>query len=190
MDRDILHYSIPLPDDPKDAFTITWFYRSLRPSELDVVDRFISLWICFNSIIRKEYGEQLNDTRLIEKVTLNSYWNKLFDDNKSGFQFEIDAIKKEGPVKNEKNGVLIQINSDTFKETIKMIYQVRCNLFHGRKDPEIEARDYNLISNSYGIMLILIMRHLENVNPRYLTAYGELIDWVVQESGDVRNWNP
>jgi hypothetical protein len=62
-----------------DLFTLTWFYRAFGlyqpiPSKvqkyfsqrtIDFADRFISLWICFNSILRKHYGEDQNDGDLI-----------------------------------------------------------------------------------------------------------------------------
>ena len=63
----------------KDKFTLTWFYRALIKSRrIDVADRFISLWICFNSIIRKSYGEGLSDRALIKEAKKDGQWENIF----------------------------------------------------------------------------------------------------------------
>jgi hypothetical protein len=44
---------------------------------------------------------------------------------------------------------------DSFESLIRTIYQIRCNLFHGRKDIEENKKDFGLVCLAYDILLPL-----------------------------------
>ena len=46
-------------------------------------------------------------------------------------------------------------SEDKAEALLMSIYQVRCNLFHGNKDPELK-RNYDLIESSARILEILL----------------------------------
>jgi len=47
-----------------------------------------------------------------------------------------------------------------FESLIEVIYQIRCNLFHGRKDTREDEKDFKLICLSYNILLPLFKEYL------------------------------
>jgi len=57
------------------------------------------------------------------------------------------------------NENLIKRYDGTFESLIETVYQIRCNLFHGRKD-SIE-KDFELICISYDVLLPLFRKYLE-----------------------------
>ncbi|MEM0148045.1 MAG: hypothetical protein QXN16_01575 [Candidatus Micrarchaeaceae archaeon] len=57
----------------------------------------------------------------------------------------------------------VSIVNNNLEDVIKVIYQVRCNLFHGRKNPnDINNRDFRLINASYKLLLELMLQYLIN----------------------------
>ena len=144
-----------------------WFWRALgRIDELDSVDRFIFLWISFNSAIRKD-KESSSDRKLIKAFYEDEYWKDIFDKAKrdNNFNIYLKELKKLCPVENSKTKEQISITEDSLKEVINVIYLVRNNLFHGRKKPDdIDSRDFKLINASYRLLLQLMLQHLINQN--------------------------
>ncbi len=155
---------VGFPDEETDAFTVTWFWRALRTGDgLDIADRFIALWISFNSIIRKG-REKWNDSDLIMQFYRDDYWKRILKESKrEGFAKYLSELKSLCPVENSKDGTQVSITAGDLDDIIKVIYQVRSNLFHGRKDPSaIDSRDVKLIRCSYALLLLMIIRHLQD----------------------------
>ncbi len=158
-------------DFQKDQFTITWLARALRNDNepVDDWDRFISLWICFNSILKKEFGEMLQDTQLKAKSQeANSPFQPIFNNHweTAIFRTYFSELKKY-PINNMKdptNGTLVKnIQNDTWNDLIEAIYQIRCNLFHGRKGPsDIDPTDAILVKLAYKLLLPIIKQYVEN----------------------------
>lgn len=162
-----------------DLFTLTWFYRAFGlyqpvPSSLpkyfsertiDVADRFISLWICFNSILRKHYGENLNDGQLIKNasddfqntggtINLKQYYDTMSDPEYRG---NLEKLKRLLPIRNMKNNQLLDFSN---KSLIEIIYAIRCNLFHGRKDPtDTNSTDFELIRLAFFLLAPLVIEY-------------------------------
>lgn len=53
-----------------DVFIREWLKRAERGENepADDADRFISLWIAFNGWLKKEYGENTNDRKMVERA--------------------------------------------------------------------------------------------------------------------------
>lgn len=150
-----------------DPFTLTWFYRALKEKrKIDIADRFMCLWVCFNSIIRKKYGEHPSDRTLIEQAKRDHYWTEVFKkvwENPAFVQLFIEL--KTYSVRNmryEEHNVK-EIENDCFADFIEVVYQIRNNLFHGRKKPQdTGTEDYELIVLAYQLLTPIIITHLEN----------------------------
>ncbi|MFA4855332.1 MAG: hypothetical protein WC634_01935 [archaeon] len=166
-------------DFQADPFTLTWYNRALRttpPSQIDDGDRFMSLWVCFNSIIRKKYGEKLYDGVLIDSAKTDNEFEEIFSGLFKTEPFQSDFFQlKKMPVRNMRNVKNLRavreeevrvISEDKFSELIKVIYDIRNNLFHGRKNPEdiydVENNDYTLIKLAYKLLLPIVTKYLEN----------------------------
>lgn len=149
----------------KDNFTITWYDRALRneTDKIDVGDQFMSLWVCFNSIIRAEFGENISDGDLIKEAKKDTRFklcfNAVFNTTKFKEQFNILKTYK---IKNMKSPTdttkMKQIVNDTWEETIDVLYSVRCNLFHGRK--EVKDIDFTIIKSAYNVLLPIVEEYL------------------------------
>jgi len=132
-------------------FVQEWLKRSERKNErVDDADRFISLWIAFNGWLREKYGEGLFDGLLIDKVANSHDLGTIFTSLK-----EQDYTFKENLEKLSRYNIINMRNSNnennyrsydgSFESFIRVIYQIRCNLFHGRKSFEEDKKDYELI---------------------------------------------
>jgi hypothetical protein len=180
--------------DEADLFTLTWFYRSFGlhqdvPAKehryfsqrtIDVADRFISLWICFNSILRKHYGEGFSDREMIERakndfenaggnLRLKEYYDTMCDPE---YRENLKKLESLLPIRNMKNNTLVDMQNSSL---IEVIYNIRCNLFHGRKDPtETNNRDFQLVRLAFYILAPLVIEYARQndlietcVNPEY-----------------------
>lgn len=132
-------------------FILEWLKRAERKNCLiDDADRFISLWIAFNGWLREEYGENELDGALINKVVVNPYLEAVFNDLKtkdSIFKKNLEKLSQFNVInmRNPNNENNYRRYDGSFGSFIRVIYQIRCNLFHGRKSFEEDKNDYKLI---------------------------------------------
>ena len=149
-------------------FIEKWIGRSERKiggDFIDIGDCFISLWIAFNALLKSKYGESLTDRKLIEKIILDEKINKVFNEIKEKnisaqkalkVLGEYDILDMRDPYNNTK-----KVNYDgSFESLIKGLYQVRCNLFHGRKDVNEDKKDIELVSAAYEVLLPILKGYL------------------------------
>lgn len=146
-------------------FTEKWIERAERNDRtLDKADRFISLWIAFNGWMRGKFGESKSDHELLSKVKKLDKMENIFSRLKSechNFSENLNELEKYDVVnmrftdyrnKDKKyNG--------TFGSLIETIYQIRCNLFHGRK--ETYGKDFRLVCLAYDILSPLFKKYLK-----------------------------
>jgi hypothetical protein len=158
-----------ITDFDKDQFTLAWLNRAVRTPEknrVDDGDRFMSLWVCFNSILKKEYGEQVRDKDLIKKAkNQNSAFHHIFNKLLETVPFSIyfSQLKKFTIVNQKNPKSSYKITTNSWSDLIEAIYNTRCNLFHGRKNPEdIKGNDYTITFLSYNLLLPIIAKYLEN----------------------------
>ena len=135
-----------------DVFIREWLKRAERGNEpVDDADRFISLWIAFNGWLKREYGENTNDREMIEKAkgnkTLKEIFEKLSDGNKD---FKINLRQLMGYIvidmRDPSNEQRERKCTGDFESFLDTIYQIRCNLFHGRKSFEEDKKDRELVT--------------------------------------------
>lgn len=147
-------------------FTEKWLERAERKENetIDIGDKFISLWIAFNGWMKSKFGEPIKDSTLITRLKDFQDIKKVFDQLQQQDQTYISNLRElrrytvldmryAGDIKRNK-----EFNG-SFNSLIDVIYQVRCNLFHGRKGDD--NKDLRLITLSYNILLPLFKKYLE-----------------------------
>lgn len=149
-----------------EIFTDRWLQRAERGQVfIDDGDRFISLWIAFNGWMRGKFGEGVGDRNQIESVKKMDDFKKVFNKLKTeepGFRVNLKKLEKLPVIdmRLKKNREDISTYDGTFESLIEVIYQVRCNLFHGRKNIEEDNKDIELMKLAYRILLPLFKAYL------------------------------
>ena len=149
-----------------EIFTDRWLQRAQRRQVfVDDGDRFISLWIAFNGWMRGKFGEGVSDRNQIESVKEMQDFKDVFNHlKKKDFEFGEHLAKLERlPIVNmqfKNNEEVTYVYDGTFESLIEVIYQVRCNLFHGRKDINEDKKDIEAVSLAYQILLPLFKTYL------------------------------
>ena len=147
-------------------FTERWLERAERGHRIiDDGDRFISLWIAFNGWMRGKFGEDIGDRCQIESVKRMQDFKEVFNKLKKetpAFKEYLEELENITVVnmqfKNNREDIYRYDGS--FESLIEVIYQVRCNLFHGRKNIEEDKKDIELVSLAYRILLPLFKTYL------------------------------
>lgn len=147
-------------------FTEKWLERAERKENetIDICDKFISLWIAFNGWMKSKFGEPIKDSTLITRLKDFQDIKKVFDQLQQQDQTYISNLRelRRYTVLDMRYADDIKRNKEfdgSFNSLIDVIYQVRCNLFHGRKDDD--NKDLHLITLSYNILLPLFKKYLE-----------------------------
>jgi len=151
-------------------FTERWLQRAERGRVLvDDGDRFISLWVAFNGWMSGKFGEGTTDRNKIQSVKkmqdFEGVFNHLREDNIAFKEYldKLEGISVAG-MQSKTNRELVYRYDGTFESLIEVIYQVRCNLFHGRKDINKDKKDIELVKLAYRILLPLFKAYL-STNP-------------------------
>jgi len=128
-----------------------WYGR--QNGENDYFIKFFMLWICFNAWL--EYRSKMNRDAdmlnwLIKQTSQNSDLISAYESqkksNKASFQDSIKWLIKSCPIsdsRGQRPDINIR-NENDFENIIWVIYRIRCNLFHGSKQPN-DSRDQKLV---------------------------------------------
>ncbi len=136
---------------------ISWWAIKAR-NEPDFYVRFILYWFCFNAWIT--YLSQVDsDSKAIQWFLDNDNDLMKVRDNfwkSSATQATLNELKNQSPVwdnrpGHENNSDKNLNDIDNVREVVWFIYQIRCNLFHGTKNPN-DRRDSQLVENSEKII--------------------------------------
>lgn len=162
-----------------EIFTDRWLQRAERGQRyIDDGDRFISLWIAFNGWMKGKFGENKTDRTLLNKTKelteFGDSFNRLKGVNPC-FRRNLGKLAKYSvaDMRNLEDRNLTY--NGTFESLIEVLYRVRCNLFHGRKDIDENKKDIELVSLSLKILLPLFKTYLSgnSINRRSFNAAGE-----------------
>lgn len=152
-------------------FIDTWLKRAKREKEyIDDGDRFVSLWIAFNAWLKSEYSENKPDKELIKEVKKNSELKSLFIKlkNEKSFSEALGRIsnRRVYDARCPKNRDKIKEYNGSFESLIDVLYQIRCNLFHGRKNIN-KLEEFILVGEAKNILLPLFSEYWEKfINTR------------------------
>lgn len=156
-----------------DRFIPEWLRRADRGEVIiDDGDRFISLWIAFNGWLKKEYGENRREFQLIENVIDSNDMKAVFEKLKNGdgkFQESLNKLScyRVINMRDEHNEAEYKQYDGNFSSLINTIYQIRCNLFHGRKNVDDNKRDSDLIGLALNILKPLFKEYLKEYEGIY-----------------------
>ena len=146
-----------------------WFEKSKEMK--NVFDKFIALWISFNSFYACEHLHDSERKQLqIFGDTYKEFFKSVVDANMSPFidfkKYIDNKPKNSGfiqdlryPVAKEKHKKRYY-NLTSFCEYLKCVYQVRCNLFHGGKYLE-DGQDENIVKHCHSTLLIFLEKLYE-----------------------------
>ena len=150
-------------------FADRWLARAERGQEyIDDGDRFISLWIAFNGWMKGKFGEAVKDRTLINRIKNSDDVKQTFNDLIMKDNDFAECLKELSQFKVvdmrdlSVNSTIYRYDG-TFDSLIELIYQVRCNLFHGRKDIDEDRKDFELVRLSYQILLPLFKSCLSDL---------------------------
>lgn len=132
-----------------------WHERAT--AERDEFSRFVFCYFCFNAIISNLSGEETDRGALRWTYENPNAIQDAFAHLLSGDYFcrQIGYLQKLGPIPTHRLAPRPQaieiLDCRSVREVLDFIYQVRCNLFHGRKIPN-NVEDLKLVRAS-GIIL-------------------------------------
>lgn len=112
-----------------------------------------------------KFGEDTADGNKIRSVKkmqdFQEVFKRLREDNLS-FKECLDKIEGISVVNMQfrKNREQVYRYDGTFESLIEVIYRVRCNLFHGRKNIDEDKKDIELVRLAYRILLPLFKTYL------------------------------
>lgn len=165
----------------------TWYKFGIEHNNPFFV-KFMTLWFAFNceyknypGILRDDNGnprldrnsKQIDDVEYMKitewcdarKKKLESIYDEVFKSPLIDIfmEKEVDDMRKEHATRiNRENYNVLKYSVDEYERTLALfqtMYQVRCNLFHGSKSPNVE-RDFELVRCSGEILEIYLKQFL------------------------------
>jgi len=151
-----------------DNFIREWLRRAERAKvRIDDADRFISLWIAFNAWLKKEYGERTSDSVMIRRAKRNNGLKETFRElSASDGDFQKNLRRLMGysviDMRDHKNEQRQKRCTGDYESFLDTVYQIRCNLFHGRKNIEENKRDKELVTLALKLLHPLFKKSIES----------------------------
>jgi hypothetical protein len=155
-----------------------WVENSKDKQATDPVFAFISAWIGFNYFyytFASTHGENTGRDRdmlffLIDHRDFATFFSEYRERNRAAFEAVVDL-----PIVNLLNGKRVpadvagpvKLENLNNKKIFQIVYQIRNNLFHGRKDPKKNARDRELSEFACELMTPFLGDLIKN-------TYGEV----------------
>ena len=132
---------------------ITQLNAWLLRASVDYFQLYVNLWIGFNSWFVSESGIERNDRQGIEWVKNQNHLKELYENGHLVIKIDINEIKfflESNPLPEDmRNGWDGRLTEDrSWSEIVEFLYQARCNLFHGRKNPNSYA-DRQIVRMAY-----------------------------------------
>jgi hypothetical protein len=120
-----------------------WYVRA-KPGTFtvdDPFDNFICLWFAFNAWGRYVTGIESNDNDMKNRLKTDPRLVDSFKKDRQDPEFNKKLLQMKGakiPTHRTTHEYVCMNDEESFGEVLEVIYRIRCNLFHGRKDPEEE----------------------------------------------------
>lgn len=133
--------------------TLIGWWKLKGQRESDPFIRFFFFYVCFDAWVTAESGEEVDQKKLrwfldnenCLKSERRGFWTS------SETQSWLNNLKNLSPIEDMRSnhrGELTNLtNINNLEEVILFIYQIRCNLFHGSKDP-MNNKDASLVELS------------------------------------------
>ena len=138
--------------------------------------RFAILWLSFNAYLNEEYGKKISgDKNKVLEFAKNEQVGNLYRDlledpkfNKVLSDFKIIKSHKglfieDMLTRKESDRKFFDDNHRSIRDYLMVIYQIRCNFFHGDKIP-YNLEDKKIIEWAYKYLYILWSRYLNSIS--------------------------
>lgn len=137
-------------------------------NERDIFNKFICFWISFNCYYAK-ITKKNGDTQALEKLYSIPEIIEIFNmiKKESVFNTAPLELKKQMPLKDMRighNNKVKELNGFSIKNVIDVLYQARCNLFHGDKSGNSD-RDREVISACIPVLKIVLLAFYKGYPP-------------------------
>ena len=146
------------PTVTRERLIVDWFNRSqmrVTPRS-SIFDKFMSLWVAFNAwgTYQSKKGK---DAEMLSWIKINTdlprIHAELMKDNED-YRYKVVRLAQYEvldmrPGHEGQSKSINDINS--FDQLLDVIYQIRCNLFHGQKS-EIDPHDCELVDLAFHIL--------------------------------------
>lgn len=139
-----------LSDESLKNLVRDWAQKAKNENK-DPFSKFLFGYVCLNALMAylsqentdKEMKEWLKNNPNVVKDIFHEICN-----DRDFFLPQLETLKRMSPIsdariRNQEPDVIIPIATD-FNAVLDAIYMIRCNLFHGRKDPS-NRRDQDLV---------------------------------------------
>lgn len=140
-----------------------WYKRSQKEKtrRFTIFDQFMSLWLAFNAWGTYK-SKKDKDLEMLSWIKINTnlpeIHNRLVKDDEDYLQrvtrLSQYKVLNMRPGHRGQSKSISNINS--FDELLDVIYQIRCNLFHGQKS-EIDPNDRELVDLAFHILSKIFM---------------------------------
>jgi len=138
-----------------------WYNRGCQESSGADGVRFFYFYLCLNIVMASESGEEI-DAKMIKWIKVNpnsvrAAFNQLLKAKNQMFLTALQGLQEltnQKPLESNlpsKAPIIIQDHC-RFDEIIDVVYRIRCNLFHGTKNPD-QKRDMMLLHYSTDILI-------------------------------------
>lgn len=130
----------------------------------DEISRFLALWIAFNALFDLYYPGESGDHNQVRAFAKceraqETHTHALSAPNAS-YSDAIATLQDKGVYNFRRKSVVTISDSSDLEQVMEAVYQVRCNLFHGRKVPA-DLRDRSLIHAAFTVVSALISPGLD-----------------------------
>jgi len=143
-----------LDDEALARLVRKWFDRSKggRTNLNEPHDKFICLWIAFNAWGARKTNED-KDGKMIKLLKKDSELRASYERCKKDPEFRDKVAEREGDrIYDDRYGTFVSLDDGmSFRSVLGVIYQIRCNLFHGRKVPD-NVRDLELVAWAHAVL--------------------------------------
>lgn len=131
----------------------------------DEVSRFMVLWVGFNALYALEFDHVDGDRKQVRLFADYPRAKNAHEEALSGsdtrYTTAVKTLAQRG-VYNFRNQERLRLEDESnLGQVMELVYQVRCNLFHGRKSPH-DLRDRKLIKAAHTIVSQLMQRLTED----------------------------
>jgi hypothetical protein len=138
-----------------------WAEQQVPEDDQGIFMRFIALWVEFNAVYVSRYDGLAGDTELAKILKIGATLSEFHHMHLSSDREYLSAVQSMNlrPVYNSTTSRNFKIRDrSNVRNVLQYIYNVRNNLFHGRKVPS-ELHDRALVSNGV-VVLDRLLKHL------------------------------
>lgn len=132
----------------------TWVEKG--DSEQDAFSKFICYWVAFNCWLYTQTNET-GDKKALDILFENSHLYSQFRKIATQRMPLLEGLQAVCPIKNNRIASREKSlhNIESFPEIVDVLYEVRCNLFHGSKS-DADERDIEVLNASTPVLELIV----------------------------------